>query len=66
MIKKELFKERNDGIKLFKRYSLKGFLIKKKGTDELYDEAIDVEDADFEYEETDEKIEEEEEVDGEK
>lgn len=66
MIKKQLFKERNDGIKLFKRYSLEGFLIKKKGTDELYDEAIDVEDADFEYEETEGKIEEEEEADGEK
>lgn len=59
MIKKEFFKERKDGRKLFKRYSLDGFLIRKKGTDEVYDEAIDVENTQNEYEETDIKIEEE-------
>lgn len=60
MIKKELFMERKDGIKLFRRYSLKNVLLRKKGTDELYDEAIDVENTPNEYEETDIKIEEEE------
>lgn len=58
MIKKEFFMKRSDGIKLFKTYSLEGFLIRKKGTDEIYDEAIDVEDSNYEYEETNEKIEE--------
>lgn len=59
MIKKELFMERKDGMKLFRRYSLNNVLLQKKGTDELYDEAIDVENTENEYEETDEKIEEE-------
>lgn len=34
-----------------------GFKIRKVGTDEFYDEAIDIENAPFTYEETDEKIE---------
>lgn len=38
-----------------KTYSSDGFKIKKVGTDEVYDEAIDV--LDFEYEETDELVE---------
>lgn len=59
MIKKEYFDTRKDNAKLFKRYSLKNVLIKKKGTDEIYDVAIDVEDSNNEYEETDIKIEEE-------
>lgn len=37
-----------------KTYSSDGFKIKKVGTDEVYDEAIDV--LDFEYEETDELV----------
>lgn len=59
MLKKEFYKTRKDKIKLFKTYSLDGFLIRKKGTDEVYDEAIDVEDSKNEYEETDVLIEEE-------
>lgn len=39
-----------------KSFSDSGFKIRKKGTNEIYDEAIDV--LDFEYEETDEPIEE--------
>lgn len=38
-------------------YSDNGYIIRKKGTDEKYSEAIDVLDSDFEYVETDEKIE---------
>ena len=38
-----------------KTYSSDGFKIKKVGTDEIYDEAIDV--LEFEYEETDELVE---------
>jgi hypothetical protein len=34
-----------------------GFMIRKAGTDEIYSEAIDVEDAPFTYEETDIPIE---------
>lgn len=56
MIIKEFYKTRKDGINLYRTYSNNGFQIRKVGTDELYDEAIDVESAVFEYEETSEKI----------
>ena len=55
-IVKELYKTKKDGVKLYKTYSDEGYMIKKVGTDELYEEAIDVEDATYEYEETDEYI----------
>ena len=46
------------GTKIFKRtYSDKGFIIQKVGTDERYSEAIDVLDSEYEYVETDEKME---------
>ena len=60
MIIKEYFTTRKDGVKLYKTYSDSGFYIRKVGTEEIYDEAIDVESAPYEYEETDEKIEQEE------
>ena len=41
-------------------YSDKGLVIKKKGTDEFYEKAIDLPDTNFEYEETTELINEEE------
>lgn len=59
MIKKEYFTTRKDGVKLYKTYSDEGFYIRKVGTEEIYDEAIDVENAPYQYEETDEKIEQE-------
>lgn len=59
MIKREFYKERNDGVKLYKTYSDENYRIQKVGTDEIYDEAIDVESSNYEYIETDEKIEEE-------
>lgn len=55
MIKKVFLKTRKDKVNLYKIYSDADFIIKKVGTDELYEEAIDVEDAPFEYEETNEK-----------
>lgn len=55
MIIKELYKERNDGVKLFRTYSDRQVKINKVGTDEIYDEAIDVKD--FEYKETELPIE---------
>lgn len=61
MIKKELFRERSDGIKLYRTYSDENFKIKQVETGNIYDEAIDVEDANYTYVETNEKIEESEE-----
>ena len=62
MIKREFYKTRKDGINLFKTYSTDNLYIRKIGTDEIYDEVIDVEDAPFEYEETEEIIDIEEEI----
>ena len=55
-IVKEFYKTRNDGINLYKTYSNEGYIIHKLNTEEYYSEAIDVENAPFEYEETNEKI----------
>ena len=56
-IVKEFYKEREDGVKLYRTYSDENYMIKKEGTEEIYEEAIDVEDASFLYEETTEMIE---------
>ena len=58
MIVKEFYRTRKDNIKLYRIYSDENLYIKKVGTEEIYDEAIDVEDSNYEYEETDTKIEE--------
>lgn len=58
MIVKEFYITRKDGVNLYKTYSDEGYKIQKVGTDEIYDEAIDVETASYEYVETDQKIEE--------
>ena len=60
MIVKEFYATRKDGVNLYKTYSNKNVYIKKQGTDEEYDIAIDVENALYVYEETDRKIESEE------
>jgi len=57
MIIKELYETRKDGVKLYKTYSTDGYLIKQNETGDIYEEAIDVENANFTYQETDEKIE---------
>lgn len=59
-IVREFYRTRNDGINLYKTYSDEGYKIHKLNTEEIYDEAIDVENAPYEYEETTEKIETEE------
>ena len=59
MIKKEFYKTRKDGINLYRTYSDEGYRIKQIETSNVYDEAIDVEDAPYTYEETDIPIEEE-------
>ena len=56
MIIKEFYLTREDGVKLNRTYSDSGFYIHKIDTDEIYDEAIDIEGAPYEYEETDKKI----------
>lgn len=48
---------RDDGVKLIRAYSSRGFKIRQIETGIVYDEAIDVENCGFTYEETDEKIE---------
>lgn len=54
---KELYKTREDDVKLYRTFSDKGYMIKKVGTNEIYEEAIDVENAPYEYEETTEPVE---------
>ena len=56
MIIREFYMTRTDGVNLYKTYSDKGVYIIKQGTDEKYDEAIDVENANYTYEETEEII----------
>ena len=56
MIVKEYYGTRKDKVKLYKTYSDSNKIIHKIGTDEEYDIAIDVENAPFEYEETDKDI----------
>lgn len=57
MIIKEYYRTRKDGVNLFRTYSDENLKIKKVGTDEVYDEAIDVEGAPYIYIETNEPIE---------
>lgn len=52
----EFYRKREDNINLYRTYSNEGFLIKKVGTEEIYEEAIDIENSGFSYEETEELI----------
>ena len=61
MIKVEFYRTREDGVNLYRTYSDENFMIRKVGTDEIYGEAIDVENSGFTYEETEMPIEETEE-----
>ena len=56
MIKREFYAKRKDGVNLYRTYSDANKYIKKVGTEEVYSEAIDVENAPYEYEETKEEI----------
>ena len=60
MIIKEFYRTRTDGVNLYRTYSDADFMVRKVGTEEIYSEAIDIELAPYEYEETDRKIVEEE------
>lgn len=57
MIQTEFYTERKDGVKLYRTYSDKNMTIQKDGTEEIYSEAIDVENSGFTYTETDIPIE---------
>ena len=57
MIKREYYLTREDGVNLYRTYSDEGFKIRQVQTGIIYDEAIDVDFANYTYEETDEKVE---------
>ena len=61
MIKREFYMTRNDGVNLFRTYSDEHYRILQEETGNVFDEAIDVESANYTYIETEEKIEEPEE-----
>lgn len=50
-----------NGKEFKKTYSDEGYYIQKKGTEQVYSEAIDIPSVKYEYEETDKKIEQQEE-----
>ena len=56
MLQKEFYRNREDGIKLFRVFSDEGKYIRKIGRTENYREAVDIENANFFYEETNELI----------
>ena len=56
MVAKEFYRVRQDGVSLYRTFSDNGFLIQKVGTNEIYEEAIDVQTAEFIYEETLQKV----------
>lgn len=57
MLKREYYGTRFDGVKLYRTYSNEGFYIIQVETGTKYIEAIDVENAPYTYQETDEPIE---------
>lgn len=57
MIVTEFYQTRNDGVNLYRTYSDENKYIKKVDTNEMYSEAIDIENAPYVYEETDIEIE---------
>lgn len=58
MLKKEFYTTREDGVNLYINYSDENFKIRQIPTNEIYDEAIDVENNSYTYEETNIPIEE--------
>ena len=57
MIVREYLMTRKDGVKLYRTYSDQNKYIRKVGTEEEYDLAIDIENAPYTYEETENEIE---------
>lgn len=60
MIVREFYRQRKDGVNLYRTYSDEGFYILQNETGVEYSEAIDVENAPYTYTETDKPIETEE------
>lgn len=56
MIVKEFFETRFDGVKLYITYSNKNFYIRQIQTGNIYVDAIDVENAQYTYEETEKLV----------
>ena len=56
MLKREIYKTRDDGIVLYRNYSDENYYIRQIETGNKYTEAIDIESAPYTYEETNEKI----------
>lgn len=57
MIQREFYLTREDGVELFKSYSDQDFYIRQVETGRVYQSAIDVANAPYTYEETDQVIE---------
>lgn len=57
MIIKEFYRQRKDGVNLYRTFSDKNVLILQNETGIEYEEAIDVENAPYTYSETDKPIE---------
>ena len=57
MIQKEFYRKRNDGVSLFRTYSVADCYIRQVETGIIYPEAVDVENSGFTYEELDVKLE---------
>lgn len=57
MIVKEFYRTREDGVNLYRTYSDENYKIRQVETGVIYDEAIDIEGAEYTYKETEEKIE---------
>lgn len=58
MLKREFYRQREDGVNLYRTYSDENYYIIQFPTEILYSEAIDVENAPYTYEETNIPIEE--------
>ena len=56
-LKKEFYRIREDGEILYRTYSDSGKRIRKVGTNEIYEEAVDIGLYNYEYEEIDTPIE---------
>lgn len=56
MIRREFYETRNDGVSLYKTYSDLNHYIKQVETGNVYSEAIDTEDKNYTYEETEDVI----------
>lgn len=57
MIVREFYRQREDGVNLYRTYSDENYKIRQVETGVIYDEAIDIEGAEYTYKETEEKIE---------